>query len=151
MTDPALTIGCFQYDTTQPLFDGSVSADGMDVTMGTGTTLRETFNRLIRGNEFDVARPGLSSGLAMTRVGWVTGGTWPVPCAMCRRSAANPAPSVSGRTVPTAGRADRVRGPLQPAQARPSRSRRGVDVVHPPVSRIERRQALGGSKYDRAG
>src|SRR3569833_600622 len=69
MTDPALTIGCFQYDTTQPLFDRSVSADGMDVTMKTGATLPEIFERLIRGDEFDVAELGLTFYLRLLETG----------------------------------------------------------------------------------
>jgi 4,5-dihydroxyphthalate decarboxylase len=48
MTDAALTIGCFEYDTTRPLFDGSVTVDGVDVTMETAATLPEIFARLIR-------------------------------------------------------------------------------------------------------
>jgi hypothetical protein len=60
MTNPALTIGCFQYDTTWSLFDGSVSADGIDVTMKTAATLPDIFDRVIRGNEFDVAELGLT-------------------------------------------------------------------------------------------
>lgn len=39
MTGPALTIGCFRYDTTQALFDGSVGVDGTSVTMETAATL----------------------------------------------------------------------------------------------------------------
>jgi hypothetical protein len=69
MTDPALTIGCFQYDTTQPLFDGSASANGMEVTMKTGATLPEIFDRLIRGNEFDVGELGLTFYLRLLETG----------------------------------------------------------------------------------
>ena len=60
MTDSALTIGSFEYDTTRPLFDGSVSVDGVDVTMETAATVPELFERLIRGDEFDVAELGLT-------------------------------------------------------------------------------------------
>src|ERR1700759_5321083 len=60
MTDRTLTIGCFQYDTTQPLFDGTVPVDNVDRTMRTAATLPEIFERLIRGNEFDVAELGLT-------------------------------------------------------------------------------------------
>jgi hypothetical protein len=69
MTDPALTIGCFQYDTTRALFDGSVSIDGTDVTMETTATLPELFGRLIRGNEFDAAELGLTFYLRLLETG----------------------------------------------------------------------------------
>jgi 4,5-dihydroxyphthalate decarboxylase len=60
MTDSALTIGCFEYDTTRPLFDGSVTVDGVDVTMETAANLPEIFARLIREDEFDIAELGLT-------------------------------------------------------------------------------------------
>lgn len=69
MSDLALTIGCFRYDTTQPLFDGNVSADGVDVTMETGATLPDIYERLIRGNEFDVAELGLTFYLRLLETG----------------------------------------------------------------------------------
>ncbi|MVU81932.1 4,5-dihydroxyphthalate decarboxylase [Nocardia sp. ET3-3] len=69
MTDPALTIGCFRYDTTAALFDGSVTVDGVDVTMHTATTLPEIFDRVIRGNEFDVAELGLTFYLRLLETG----------------------------------------------------------------------------------
>jgi hypothetical protein len=68
MTDPALTIGCFEYDTTRALFDGSVTAAGIDVSMETGATLPEIFDRLIRGNEFDIAELGLTFYLRLLEV-----------------------------------------------------------------------------------
>jgi hypothetical protein len=60
MTDRTLKIGCFQYDTTRPLFDGTMPADSLDRTMETAATLPEIFERLIRGNEFDIAELGLT-------------------------------------------------------------------------------------------
>lgn len=69
MTDPALTIGCFRYDTTRALFDGSVTVDGVDVTMHTAATLPEIFDRTIRGNEFDVAELGLTFYLRLLETG----------------------------------------------------------------------------------
>jgi 4,5-dihydroxyphthalate decarboxylase len=60
MTDRTLRIGCFQYDTTRSLFDGTVPTDGLDHTMYTAATLPEIFERLIRGNEFDIAELGLT-------------------------------------------------------------------------------------------
>ena len=69
MAAPALTVGCFPYDTTRALFDGTVSTDGIDVTMETATTLPELFERLIRGNEFDVAELGLTFYLRLLETG----------------------------------------------------------------------------------
>lgn len=69
MTDSALTIGSFEYDTTRPLFDGSVSVDGIDVTMETAATLPELFERLIRDDEFDVAELGLTFYLRLLETG----------------------------------------------------------------------------------
>jgi len=60
MTALTLKIGCFQYDTTRSLFDGTVPANSLDRTMKTAATLPEIFERLIRGNEFDVAELGLT-------------------------------------------------------------------------------------------
>jgi len=69
MTESALTIGCFEYDTTRPLFDGSVTVDGVDVTMETAATLPELFERLIRADEFDVAELGLTFYLRLLETG----------------------------------------------------------------------------------
>lgn len=69
MTDSALTIGCFEYDTTRPLFDGSVTFDGIDVTMETAATLPELFGRLIRNDEFDIAELGLTFYLRLLETG----------------------------------------------------------------------------------
>lgn len=69
MTAPTLRIGCFQYDTTRPLFDGTMPADGLDRTMETAATLPEIFERLIRGNEFDVAELGLTFYLRLLESG----------------------------------------------------------------------------------
>ncbi|MDT0448579.1 DUF317 domain-containing protein [Streptomyces hesseae] len=69
MAAPALTVGCFLYDTTRALFDGTVSADGVDVTMKTAATLPELFDRLIRGEELDVAELGLTFYLRLLETG----------------------------------------------------------------------------------
>ncbi|WP_370965790.1 4,5-dihydroxyphthalate decarboxylase [Amycolatopsis sp. cg9] len=47
-----LKIGCFPYDTTRQLFETT--------TVETADTLPEIFERLIRGNEFDIAELGLT-------------------------------------------------------------------------------------------
>jgi 4,5-dihydroxyphthalate decarboxylase len=69
MTDSALTIGCFEYDTTRPLLDGSVTVDGVDATMKTAATVPELFGRLIRDDEFDVAELGLTFFLRRLETG----------------------------------------------------------------------------------
>jgi len=58
MTDRTLEIGCFQYDTTQPLFDGTIPADSLERTMETAATLPEIFERLIRGERVRHCRTG---------------------------------------------------------------------------------------------
>lgn len=69
MNDPALTIGCLEYDTTRPLFNGSVTVDGADVAMKTAATVPEIFGRLIRAGEFDVGELGLTFYLRLKETG----------------------------------------------------------------------------------
>ncbi|OEV03374.1 4,5-dihydroxyphthalate decarboxylase [Streptomyces nanshensis] len=69
MTDVPLTIGCYEYDTTRALFDGSVRVEGADVTMRTAATLPEIFERLVRGDEFDVTELGLTFCLRLLETG----------------------------------------------------------------------------------
>jgi 4,5-dihydroxyphthalate decarboxylase len=69
MTNTTLTIGCFPYDTTRPLFDGSVRADHLDLTMETGPTLPDIFARLVRGHEFDAGELGLTFYLRLLETG----------------------------------------------------------------------------------
>jgi len=69
MTRQPLRIGCFQYDTTRALFDGSVSIDGTSATMETAATLPEIFGRVIRGGELDVGELGLTFYLRMPEGG----------------------------------------------------------------------------------
>lgn len=57
------TIGCFRYDTTEALFDDDA------LTMRTAPTLPEIFERLIRGDEFDVGELGLTFHLRMLESG----------------------------------------------------------------------------------
>lgn len=69
MTNATLTIGCFEYDTTRALFDESITVDGSDVTMETTATLPEIFERLVRGNDFDIAELGLTFYLRLLETG----------------------------------------------------------------------------------
>jgi hypothetical protein len=53
-----LTVATGPYDSTRALFDGSVGIEGAAVTMRTGRTLPEIFERMMRQREFDVAELG---------------------------------------------------------------------------------------------
>lgn len=60
MTKLALTLGCWDYDRTRALQDGSVQPDGIDLNF-LSMPVEETFFRMIRHQEFDVAELSLSS------------------------------------------------------------------------------------------
>lgn len=55
-----LTFGCWNYDRTRSLADGSVGADGIDLNY-LDMPVEETFFRMLRHREFDVAEMSLSS------------------------------------------------------------------------------------------
>jgi 4,5-dihydroxyphthalate decarboxylase len=57
-----LTLACWDYDRTEPLRDGSIRPDGIDLTYLT-LPVEETFYRMLRHQEFDVAEMSLSSYL----------------------------------------------------------------------------------------
>jgi 4,5-dihydroxyphthalate decarboxylase len=60
MTDIKLTLACGRYDRTQPLIDGRVRPEGVDLTF---LPLRpgETFWRMLNHSEFDCSEMSLSS------------------------------------------------------------------------------------------
>ena len=60
MGDLGLKIGCFHYETTAALFDGSVTVEGVDVCMETARTIPEIFERMMVNQEFDVSELGLT-------------------------------------------------------------------------------------------
>ena len=60
MPDLALTLACWNYDRTRALFDGRVRPDGIDLTC-LDLPVEETFFRMLRHHEFDVAEMSLSS------------------------------------------------------------------------------------------
>jgi 4,5-dihydroxyphthalate decarboxylase len=60
MTKLALTLGCWNYDRTRALQDGSVQPDGIDLNF-LEMPVEETFFRMVRFKEFDVAELSLSS------------------------------------------------------------------------------------------
>ena len=55
-----LSLACWNYDRTRPLMDGRVQVDGVDLTYLT-LPVEETFFRMLRYHEFDVAELSLSS------------------------------------------------------------------------------------------
>lgn len=55
-----LTLGCWNYDRTRALADGSVRPDGIDLNY-LEMPVEETFFRMLRHQEFDVAELSLSS------------------------------------------------------------------------------------------
>ena len=60
MPNLALTLACWNYDRTRALFDGRVRPDGIDLTC-LDLPVEETFFRMLRHREFDVAEMSLSS------------------------------------------------------------------------------------------
>jgi 4,5-dihydroxyphthalate decarboxylase len=55
-----LTLACWDYDRTRALADGSVQPDGIDLNV-LNLHVEETFFRMLRNREFDVAEMSLSS------------------------------------------------------------------------------------------
>ncbi|TMG93524.1 MAG: ABC transporter substrate-binding protein, partial [Betaproteobacteria bacterium] len=60
MTKLRLTLACWDYDRTRALADGSVRAEGIDLNC-LNLHVEETFFRMLRNREFDVAEMSLSS------------------------------------------------------------------------------------------
>jgi 4,5-dihydroxyphthalate decarboxylase len=60
MSTLKLTLACWNYDRTQALADGRVRPDGIDLNVLT-LPVEETFFRMLRHREFDVAEMSLSS------------------------------------------------------------------------------------------
>jgi 4,5-dihydroxyphthalate decarboxylase len=56
----ALTLGCWNYDRTRALMDGTVRPDGIDINY-LNMPVEETFFRMARFREFDIAEMSLSS------------------------------------------------------------------------------------------
>lgn len=55
-----LSLGCWDYDRTRALMDGTVQPDGIDLNY-LNMPVEETFFRMLRHREFDVAEMSLSS------------------------------------------------------------------------------------------
>lgn len=61
MSDLDLRIGSFRYDTTEALFDGSVTVKGVGSTaMSTAATLPDIFARFVRNEDVDVSEFGMT-------------------------------------------------------------------------------------------
>ncbi|HXP31947.1 MAG TPA: ABC transporter substrate-binding protein [Stellaceae bacterium] len=60
MSKLSLTFACWDYDRIKPLADGSVQAEGIDLNI-VDLPVEETFFRMLRYREFDVAEMSLSS------------------------------------------------------------------------------------------
>lgn len=60
MSKLKLTLGCWGYDRTLALKDGSVQADGIDLNF-LDMSVEETFFRMLRHHEFDAAEMSMSS------------------------------------------------------------------------------------------
>lgn len=60
MSKLKLTLGCWNYDRTRAIQDGSVQPDGIDLNY-LNMPVEETFFRMLRHQEFDVAELSLSS------------------------------------------------------------------------------------------
>ena len=58
--DCRLTLACWNYDRTRALADGRVQAEGIDLNY-LNLPVEETFFRMLRHREFDVAEMSLSS------------------------------------------------------------------------------------------
>ena len=63
MSRVPLTLACWDYDRTQALADGSVRPEGVDLTY-LCLPVEETFFRMLRHREFDVAEMSLSTYVA---------------------------------------------------------------------------------------
>ena len=62
MSKLKLSLACWNYDRTRALMDGSVQAEGIDLNY-LCLPVEETFFRMLRNKEFDVAELSLSSYL----------------------------------------------------------------------------------------
>jgi 4,5-dihydroxyphthalate decarboxylase len=59
-----LTLACWDYDRTRPLMDGRVQPDGIDLQISV-LRPRETFQRMLNKQEFQVSELSLASYTAL--------------------------------------------------------------------------------------
>jgi 4,5-dihydroxyphthalate decarboxylase len=55
-----LTVGCYEYDRTRALFDGTVKFDDVDASFESALIVSNLFERMIRERAFDVAELGMT-------------------------------------------------------------------------------------------
>jgi hypothetical protein len=60
MPNPQVKIGCYEYDRTRALFDGTVQFEGIDATLESAPLVSDIFEKMIRHQAFDVSELGLS-------------------------------------------------------------------------------------------
>ena len=60
MNNLDLKIGCYHYDHTRSLFDGTVKIDGIDAKFESAPIVSEIFERMIQQRAFDVSELGLT-------------------------------------------------------------------------------------------
>ncbi|HXQ51600.1 MAG TPA: hypothetical protein VN802_10945 [Stellaceae bacterium] len=60
MANLKLTLACWNYDRTRALMDGSVRAEGIDLTVQSAQQVGEIMERTIKTRDFDVAELGLT-------------------------------------------------------------------------------------------
>ena len=60
MANLPLTLGCWNYDRTRALADGSIRADGIDLTWRSAQQVGEIMARMVRDREFDVSELGFT-------------------------------------------------------------------------------------------
>lgn len=61
MPNVSLTLACGAYDRTEPLRDGRVKIEGVDLTYIPIESPPEIFSRMIRGNEFHIAEMSMAT------------------------------------------------------------------------------------------
>lgn len=70
MSKVRLTLACGDYEITRPLIDGSVTPDGIDLTVLSDIDSTTRHWRFLRNREFDVAELSASSFLLAKEAGW---------------------------------------------------------------------------------
>src|SRR5262249_4852182 len=64
MSDPKLTLACWDYDRTRPLIDGRVKPAGIDLDVEI-LRPRQAFQRMLDNKEFEVSELSLASYAAL--------------------------------------------------------------------------------------
>src|ERR1700689_2435926 len=60
MANLPLTLGCWNYDRPRALADGSIRAEGIDLTWRSAQQVGEIMARMVRDREFDVSELGFT-------------------------------------------------------------------------------------------